>query len=92
MTGNSKLYELVDTPTKEELERCGLRGRSALFLKRYLRAKLTGEFRPPRKGEWFLSGAIPEAYRAPNDLDGAYHIARFVRVRAVPARVEECSC
>lgn len=22
----------------------------------------TGEFRPPRSGEWYLSGAIPEAY------------------------------
>lgn len=38
----------------------------------------TGEMRPPRKGEWFLSGAIVEAYQAPNDLTMAYHIARLV--------------
>ncbi len=35
----------------------------------------TGEFRPPRKGEWYISGAIPAAYRAPNDLSTSYHIA-----------------
>ena len=34
------------------------------------------EFRAPRKGEWFLSGAKPGAYKAPNDLTGmSYHIA-----------------
>jgi len=42
------------------------------------RAKLTGEFRPPLKGEWYLSGAIPEAYKAPNDLSTAYHIVVLV--------------
>lgn len=31
--------------------------RGSIFVK-------TGAFRPPRKGEWFLSGAIPEAYLA----------------------------
>lgn len=43
-------------------------------------AKWTGEKRPPRKGEFYLSGAIPVAYRAPNDLDTPYLIARLVRV------------
>lgn len=46
-----------------------------------LRAQWTGEKRPPRKGEWFLSGAIVEAYRSYNDLDTPYHIARIVRVK-----------
>lgn len=35
----------------------------------------TGEFRTPKKGEFYLSGAIVEAYRAQNDLSTAYHIA-----------------
>lgn len=35
----------------------------------------TGIKRPPRKGEWYLSGAIVSAYRAPNDLDTPYLIA-----------------
>lgn len=29
----------------------------------------TGEKRAPRAGEYFLSGAIPEVYRASSDLD-----------------------
>lgn len=36
----------------------------------------TGEFREPRKGEYYLSGAIPTAYRAPADLSIKYHIMR----------------
>lgn len=39
----------------------------------------TGEKRPPMKGEWYISGAIPEAYRAPNDLTHDHVIARIVR-------------
>lgn len=46
----------------------------------YLRAKPTGEFRPPKKGEWYLSGAIVEAYRALNDLSSSYHIAKIVLI------------
>ena len=29
-------------------------------------------FRSPRKGEYYVSGARPAAYRAPNDLTTAY--------------------
>ena len=36
----------------------------------------TGEFRAPKKGEYYLSGAIPQAYRALNDLTQVYHILR----------------
>jgi hypothetical protein len=38
----------------------------------------TGEKRIPRKGEWYLSGAIIEAYRAANDLSCEFYIARLV--------------
>lgn len=41
--------------------------------------KKTGEFRVPRKGEWYLSGAIPCAYQAPNDLLSNYHILERVK-------------
>lgn len=37
----------------------------------------TGECRAPRAGEYYLSGAIPTAYRAPNDLSTAYPIMRM---------------
>lgn len=31
-------------------------------------------FREPRKGEFYLSGAIVSAWRAPNDLNTKYHV------------------
>ena len=46
-----------------------------------LRGKFSGEFRPPKAGEWYISGAIPEVYQAPNDLTTAFHIAKIVRVK-----------
>jgi len=48
----------------------------------YLMGTLTGEKREPRKGEWYLSGAIPECYHALYDLDGTpYHIVRIVVIQ-----------
>ena len=35
---------------------------------------VTGEYREPRQGEWYVSGAIPECYRAPHNLRTKYHI------------------
>ena len=37
--------------------------------------------RCPKKGEWYLSGAIIEAYRAPNDLSTPFHIATLVKTK-----------
>lgn len=50
-----------------------------------IRAVNTGAKRPPERGEYYLSGAIVCAYRAPNDLPTAYHIARLVEVEEIPA-------
>jgi hypothetical protein len=47
------------------------------------RFKASGEFRPPKKGEFYLSGAIIEAYRAPNDLTTEYWIAIPVRTKTI---------
>ena len=33
-------------------------------------------FRPPRKGEYYLSGAIPQTYLAPNDLSSEFLIVK----------------
>lgn len=46
-------------------------------------AVFTGQKRPPRAGEWYLSGAIVEAYRAPSNFTTSYHIARLVKTRTV---------
>jgi hypothetical protein len=43
-----------------------------------IRAKRTGEYREPRRGEYYLSGAQPRAYRALNDLSSKYHIMELV--------------
>lgn len=43
------------------------------------RVRATGEYRRPRKGEWFLSGAVVEGYHAATDLSTAYHIAVLVK-------------
>jgi len=37
--------------------------------------KWSGEFRTPKAGEYFISGAIPEVYLAENDLSQEYYIA-----------------
>ena len=41
--------------------------------------KSTGEFRNPQKGEWHISGAIPEGYRATQSLSTPYWIAKLVK-------------
>lgn len=47
------------------------------------RAKLLGEYREPKAGEWYISGAIPEAYRAKGDYKSKYQIAVLIKVRKV---------
>lgn len=39
----------------------------------------TPEYREPKRGEYFISGAIPEVYKAPNDLTEKYRIAKPIR-------------
>ena len=48
-----------------------------------IRGFKTGVIRPPRAGEYYISGAIPIAYRAVNDLTTAYHIAGLVEVKQI---------
>lgn len=84
LVDHSKLYPLADWPTEEESCRLGFdvphrtRGKE-----RQVMARITGEFRKPKQGEWFLSGAIPQGYRAFADMDGEYCILELVVVRRV---------
>ena len=48
-----------------------------------IRVQMTGEFRCPKKGEWFISGAIPEGYKAYADLTTPYYIGQLTRVKTV---------
>lgn len=49
----------------------------------FVRAKWNGEFRAPRAGEWFLSGAIVEAYEAFSDMNDYRHIVELVNTKDV---------
>lgn len=69
-----KYFPLADEPNPAELGALKVENRVGV------RAVATGEKRPPRKGEWFLSGSFIEAYRAENDLTTAYDIARLAIV------------
>ena len=45
-----------------------------------IRVRYTGEMRPPKAGEWYIAGAIPEGWRAPGDYRTAFHIAELVKI------------
>lgn len=79
-----KFYPLADRANLEECRSLGF-DKAKPFLTnvhmyaRNIKAVFTGEKRFPRKGEWYISGSTPEAYRAPNDLAVEYQICRLVR-------------
>jgi hypothetical protein len=57
--------------------------------RRHHHFRATGEFRPPMKGEHYLSGAIVEVYQARADLTTPYHIATMVRTKVITFIVED---
>lgn len=81
------LYPLVDMVPYSQLSLLGLNlvpgdvsFEELLRLQGRVRARWAGEVRPPRKGEWFLSGALVEAYLAREDMTVPAHIANLVLV------------
>lgn len=81
------LYPVVDRVPYEQRKALGLSVNQGSPLQCLgapcpgVHAKRTGEFREPRKGEWYLSGAFVEAYCAPNDLTTKFHIAVLVKTK-----------
>lgn len=62
------------------------RGRSGLFAARHF-YRVIGK-RAPKKGEFYLSGAIVEAYEAPNDLTDEYIVVeKGARAKTVTIEV-----
>lgn len=55
-------------------------GTKMRFVSDHVRAEDSGEFRCPKAGEWYLSGANVEAYYASKDLSTPYHIAKLVLI------------
>jgi len=41
----------------------------------------TGEMRPPKAGEWYICGTTPHAWKAKEDYQTAYEIAKLVTTR-----------
>jgi hypothetical protein len=79
---HKQLFPLGSTPNRSELEPLGLK-HDGDWKGDWILAVYAGSYRKPKKGEWYLSGAIVEAYRAEADLDTEYLIAKLVRVREV---------
>jgi hypothetical protein len=83
-----KYFRLGDTPTQDECDRLGVLRKNNMVHSwapperdgEFVKAKRTEEFRAPRQGEWYLSGAIPLAYRAPSNLRSKYRIMKLVVV------------
>lgn len=70
-------FPLADIPSERETGGMSFNER---YARRNIRAVKTGEFRNPKRGEWYLSGAIPEGYKAQNDLSSPFHILKLVKV------------
>lgn len=71
---NLKIYPLNDRPTSAELDLLNDSSPNVVIT--------TGEYRKPKAGEWYISGAIPAGYRANCDLNYEYHIAKLTTKEA----------
>ena len=80
-----KFYEISDTPSYVEQKHLGCK---PMMSKVQCRVVLTGEFREPKKEEWYLSGAIPTGYKAKNNLTTKYNICKLVRVETKHIKIE----
>jgi hypothetical protein len=77
----ARQYPLYGQPSWQECRRLGLSPDIRQNVHAFIRAEATGEFRVPNKGEWFLSGAEPEAYKAGHKhrMTTKFNIARLVQ-------------
>lgn len=83
-----KFYKVVDYVRHCDVSHLGLSIDEWRAVKPYVRAVRTSQYRSPKAGEWYLSGAIPEAYRANKDLKDSYYICRLVLVEPVEREVQ----
>lgn len=82
----SRLHRLKDTILLDQLDKLGLTDQEARKwlnqsgTQRVMAVRSDEPKRPLKKGEWYLSGAIVEVYRAYNDLDTFHVVAKLVKV------------
>lgn len=85
-----EMFPLAEDPLQAECDALGISRWPMMHKKKkdglQLRAILTGEERAPNQNEWYLSGAIPEAYRAPYSLTQVFHICKLVLVQVTTVR------
>jgi len=93
-----KFYPIGDDLTGAELKKLGVPPESDSPAARFHGSVRRGARRyqvmavrtiklKPLKGEWYLSGALPRAYRAPNDL-GVLHVgAKLVLTETITTSV-----
>lgn len=74
-------YPVVDRLDTKTINKLGYERKDHIRLKPFIKAIYTNENRCPKAGEWFLSGAEPEAYLAKKDLESKYPIAKIVLVK-----------
>lgn len=90
----AKYYNLADDLTEKDCLGLGISTKFCLWSSKKISenvkvvAKKSKEYREPKKGEWFISGAIGEAYHSPNDLSNKYHIAKLVLVKSITKLIE----
>jgi len=85
-----KLYEVADWISTAEWDSLGFKGLAIserYKVKHNIKAKRTVEFRCPKKGEWYLSGAIVEAYKAHDNLTTPFFIAKLVKTKTITTTV-----
>jgi hypothetical protein len=76
-----RLYRVADLLNNEERKQFSIPYLGTLARAEHVMAVYSGEKRRPKKGEWYLSGSVVEAYRAHNDLSSVYHIAELVKTK-----------
>lgn len=83
----AKYYTLAEHPRPVDFKRLGCKSQEITWVNVFrpgiigLVGVKTGEKRPPLAEEWYLSGAEPKAWRAPNDLTNEYYILKLVTVK-----------
>lgn len=89
MIKRGEFYPLGDRLTFPERRSFGLPVVGGVTVEASVVARWTGERRNPTAGEWYLSGAITTAYRAPSNLREPHYLAELVKIRVETRIVED---
>jgi hypothetical protein len=83
----ARLWPLYDEPSREECERIRAADKSQVRAQVILAWDLFSNREPmvmvraPEAGEWYLSGAQPEAYKAKGAMTGEFPIVTLIKAK-----------